>query len=249
MRGSAVTGALARSAELAGRHRPDLRPVRFTADLSRAASMDTVVTRSTIGREGGRLMLVDTELLQLERVVARARTLFLAASGHADDSPPWSPVGTPVAPPQDMEPATAEGRLFYSEECGWHPDARHHRNNARKQVWCKALPVVEGEEPTPFATAAAVADLTNLVTQWGTEGVRHINADVTLVLARDANGPDMGLSATGRVDCGGPVIGSAEIYDSQGVFGCTSITALTQTGRSSDTFANLMRVPTEVGEG
>ncbi|MDV8070920.1 thioesterase family protein [Rhodococcus sp. IEGM 1366] len=241
MRGSAVTGALARSAETAGQKRTDLRPARFTADLQKAATMETVCTHSTIIREGGRLMLVDTELRQRDGVVARARTLFLPAAEQIDATPPWTSVTTPSFPPEHLRPETSEGRLFYSEDTGWDANAGRHRNSTRKQVWCHSIPIVTGELPTPFQATAVVSDLTNLVTHWGAKGVRHINADVTLVLAREPNGSGMGISATGRTGMGTLSVATAEIYDHHGVFGYTTVAALLHRDRAVDTYTHLMR--------
>ncbi|MGX7730093.1 acyl-CoA thioesterase domain-containing protein [Rhodococcus sp. 2H158] len=243
MRGSAVTGALARSAELAGGRRPGLRPVRFTVDLHTAATMATVFTRSTVLREGGRLMLVDSELLQDGCVMARARTLFLPTVEQDIDCPPWLPDRTPSTPSDHLQPITGEGRLFYSDGSGWDPDAGRHRNSERKQVWCRAIPLVAGEKATSFQAAATVADLTNLVTHWGTEGVCHINADVTLVLARTPDVLAMGVSATGRVGAGSPSVGAAEMYDKHGVFGYATVATLLQPDRPMDTVTQLMRGP------
>ena len=241
MRGSAVTGALARSAENEGRARRDLRPVRFTADLQRAATMAPVSTRSTVVREGGRLLLVDSEFLQNGHVMARARTLFLPTTQRVVADPPWSPDRSPSMPPAGLRPATDEGRLFFSEEHGWSADAAAHQNSERKQLWCRSIPVVERESVSPFQASATAADLTNLVTHWGAGGVRHINADVTLTLARFPDGQSLGLSATGRVGGGAISVGTAEIYDHRGVFGHTAVSTVLQSGRPVDTITQLMR--------
>lgn len=241
MRGSAVTGALARSAEDAGGARPDLRPVRFTADLQRAASMAPVSTRSTVVREGRRLLLVDSEFLQNGHTMARARTLFLPAASRMVADPPWSPGRSPSMPPAGLWPATDEGRLFFSEDEGWNSDAAAHRNSARKQLWCQSIPVVESESVSLFQAAATVADLTNLVTHWGTDGVRYINADVTLTLARFPDGQALGVSATGRVGAGAISVGTAEIYDHRGIFGHTAVSTILQSSRPVDTITQLMR--------
>ncbi|PBC51998.1 hypothetical protein CJ179_00890 [Rhodococcus sp. ACS1] len=241
MRGSAVTGALARSAEGAGGARPDLRPVRFTADLQRAATMAPVSTRSTVVREGRRLLLVDSEFLQSGHIMARARTLFLPAEHREVADPPWSPGRSPSMPPTDQRPATDEGRLFFSEGEGWNADAAAHRNSARKQLWCQPISVVESESVSPFQAAATVADLTNLVTHWGTGGVRHINADVTLTLARFPDGQALGVSATGRVGAGAISVGTAEMYDHRGVFGHTVVSTILQSSRPVETITQLMR--------
>lgn len=242
LRGSAVAGALARSAEVAGRARPDLRPARFTVDLHGAASTAGATTESTVVREGRRLMLVDTEFVQGGRPVARARTLFLSAASEEHAAlEPWEPDAFPGVPPDDLVPLTEEGRLFYSDGVGWTAKAHPHQGSERKQLWCDAIPVVEGEVATAFQAAGSIADFTNLVTHWGPGGVRHINADITLVLARLPRLGPLGLSATSRARSGGLSVGTAEIYDSEGIFGYTTVSTILQSVRSVDTVSLLMR--------
>lgn len=251
LRGSAVTGLLARAAERAASHRGDLRPARITVDLHSAADATPAASSSVILREGRGLLLVDSEMYQGERVVARARTVFLTAGDGGCEPAGWAS-GSPSVPPATMTPVTPEGRLFFSEGVGWSPEAADHASSRRKQVWCRPIPVVSAESPTPFQIAASVADLTSLTVHWNERGVERINADVSVVLARIPEGGDVGLSA--RWQAGDPAasVGAAELYDRAGVFGYTQVTALARSERVTDTVGQLMRgrdADGESGEG
>lgn len=89
--------------------------------------------------------------------------------------------------------------------------------------------------------AGPVADLRNLVTHWATGGVHHINADLTLVLARSPDVRAMGVSATGWVGSVALSVGAAEMYDRRGVFGFSTVTTSVQSNRPVDTVTQLMR--------
>ena len=187
MHGVALSGAMARSLEAAVAElgRPELRPARYTLDLFRAARMQPCRTTTRVVREGRRLCLVDTVLEQGGEPVARASGLFLQPSEPAPGAV-WQPDEEFSPPPLEMAPVSEEPRvpLFSSEERGWTTSFGDHQNGQRKMTWQTGMPVVPGEDPSPFVSAASVADATSMVTNWGSGGVEHINTDVTLTLAR-----------------------------------------------------------------
>jgi hypothetical protein len=94
--------------------------------------------------------------------------------------------------------------------------------------------VVEGEEPSPFQQVAAAADLASLVSHWSTEGPLHINADISLNLARLPEGGGVGLVAMNRVEHGGVAVGAALVRDRLGVLGVSTVSALTGRERVVD---------------
>ncbi|WP_235737434.1 acyl-CoA thioesterase domain-containing protein [Nocardioides alcanivorans] len=186
MHGVAISGALGQAAEdsLRGLGRGDLVPSRHTVDLFRPAKMAPCDLVTDVVREGNRLVLVDVRLEQEGELMARASALFLRAT----EEPPgevWKRTELPEPPPFDVAPPNSGPRppLFHSAE-GWSPDFLAHQNAEHKVIWNTVPWIVAGEEPSGYAAAAAVADSTTLVTNWGTRGVNYINADVTLTLAR-----------------------------------------------------------------
>ncbi|MFD5121928.1 acyl-CoA thioesterase domain-containing protein [Streptomyces sp. NPDC058385] len=229
LRGMAVSGALARAAERvvpAVEGAADLRPVRWTLDLCRPASSAPCTATANVVRRGRRLCLVDAFLFQNDRMVARASALFLAVGGSARGNV-WSPATRPSPPPETLRSSTAEPRLYFSEGIGWTGTPAPHQTSGRKMTWHFPSQVVQGERATPFQQAAMVADVVNVVSNWGDGGLEFINADVTLALARlPADDQELGLAAEQRVEENGVAVGSAAVFDRLGVLGTATVTGL-----------------------
>jgi hypothetical protein len=222
VRGPAITGLLGRAAQAACPTEQH-RPARASFDLFRPARMMPTSTRANVVRTGGRLTLVDSELLQDGKAVARAHVLFVAPS----DEPLgriWTP-GGPVRPPADTAPSDEEGRSYLSGGA-WTASAAEHHNDRPKSVWQQPLTVVEGSTPTPFEVVAAASDITSLVIHWGDRGVEFINADASITLSRLPLGGGVGLSVTHRSSDSGVSTGSGVLFDRVGAFGTSSVVAL-----------------------
>lgn len=235
MHGVAVSGALARvlEATVAATGRQDLRPARYTVDLFRPAAMVPTLVRATIVREGPRLCLVDAELEQDGVRRARASAVFLA-TGETPAGAVWSPTTRHEVPPEDLVPISDAPRppVFHSEDVGWATDFAAHQNGSRKQVWHTAVPIVEGEVPSPFQAVASVADATSMVTNWGSNGVEFINTDISLALARLPVSLEVGLVALERAEHGGIAAGCAVVFDREGVLGTAMVSSLANARRT-----------------
>ncbi|MEU4650397.1 acyl-CoA thioesterase domain-containing protein [Nocardia fluminea] len=227
LRGMAVGAVLARAVEreLVVRARTDLRPVRWTLDLFRPVVMRPCTTRVQVVRDGRRLSLFDAILIQDGRPVARAGALYLRP-GPTPDGICWSPETTADPPPADREPSPEQNRVYFSDDQGWGPDARAHHNAARTGIWHRPIAVVVGERPTPFQFVAGLADVTNVVTNLGSNGLEYINADATLTLTRLPEGDEAGLVGLDRLAQDGIALGTAAIYDRKGVFGTATVSSL-----------------------
>ncbi|MBB5915630.1 hypothetical protein BJY24_004542 [Nocardia transvalensis] len=140
----------------------------------------------------------------------------------------------PEPPPADFPVSENEERLYLTEGVGWGRDVVDVQNGERNQIWHFAIPTVEGERPTPFQLAAGVADVMNLVSNFGDGGLEFINADATLHLARLPEGPEIGLSSTGRVEQDGISVGAAVVFDRTGVIGTASVSGLANAHRALD---------------
>ena len=179
MHGVAVSGALARALELRLTElgRDDLRPARYTVDLFQPARMAPCTVETEVVREGRRICLIDAVLLQDGERVARASCIFLLAT-ESPKGDVWTPVDHPQPPPEDLVPPSDEPRVpHFSSESSWSQSFPDHQNAGRKQTWQAGLPVVDGEEGTPFQSVASIADGTSMVVNWGTEGVKFINTE------------------------------------------------------------------------
>lgn len=236
MHGVAISGALSRAIEhcVDEAGRDDLRPARMTVDLFRPATMDPGRGTTEIVREGRRICLVDALLTQDGQRVARASAIFLKPSGSGKGHV-WAPTERPSPPPEEVAPVSSEPRVpFFHSDAGWTQKFGDHQDGSRKASWNTGLPVVSGEEVTPFQAVAAMADGASLVTNWGSEGVEYINTDITLTLARAPQGVEIGLAAVDRVEHDGIAVGTAAVYDRSGTLGTAVVTSLVNAKRTVD---------------
>lgn len=232
--GVAVAGALAREAEHRLAERPDLRAARLTVDLFRPARMQPFAFELDVVRESRRLCLLDLRLVQDDRAVARASVLFLQA-GQSAPGAVWTPEATWEPPPSDVAPPTDEPRVpFVRSSHDWSQNFGEHQNDARKTTWSSAVPIVAGERLSPFQAAASIADGASLATNWGDQGVEHINTDITLALARRPVGTEIGLGALDRVEFDGIAVGTVAVFDRAGRLGNVVLTAIANAGLAVD---------------
>jgi hypothetical protein len=200
---------------------------RLTVDMVRMAVMGELHVEGTVLRDGRRLRMVDVTVTQEGRNVAHGRAVFTRRSA-APPGQVWGPeVVMPPAPSADKTPEFGPKPYFG-------PDARPARDfepwrdtaNA-KYVWydCDAQ-LVEGEAMSPFTRAAAVADVANPLTNWGSEGLQFVNSDVTLLLSRLPQGTMVGMAARDRHEAEGVSVGSAVMFDTAGPVGLATVTAL-----------------------
>ena len=235
--GVALSGALARSLEraLADTDRADLLPARYTVDLFRAARMQACDIRTTVVREGRRLCLVDALMEQNGEPVARASGLFLQPSEPAPGEV-WEPDLSFEPPPLDLAPVSDAPRvpLFSSERIGWSTSFGEHQNGDRKMTWQTGMPVIPDEQPSTFVAAASIADAASMVTNWGSNGVEHINTDITLTLARLPVSLEIGLAAVDRASRDGIAVGTAAVFDREGRLGATVVSSIANAKRAVD---------------
>ena len=235
--GVALSGAMARSLEraLADTGRADLRPARYTVDLFRAARMQACDIRTTVVREGRRLCLVDALMEQNGEPVARASGLFLQPSEPAPGEV-WEPDLRFEPPPLDLAPVSDAPRvpLFSSDRLGWSTSFGEHQNGDRKMTWQTGMPVIPDEQPSTFVAAASIADAASMVTNWGSNGVEHINTDITLTLARLPVSLEIGLAAVDRASRDGIAVGTAAVFDREGRLGATVVSSIANAKRAVD---------------
>lgn len=236
LHGVAVSGAMARAlgSRLEREGRTDLRPARYTVDLFRPATRQPLTFETEVVRAGPRLALVDVTAVQDGKAVARASGLFLKPTADTAGEV-WSPGTHPSPPPVDVAPPTTEPHVPYlHSDAGWSQDFREHQNASRKTSWNSGVPIVAGEPLTPFQAVAAIADGASLVTNWGTNGVEHINTDITLTLVRHPAGTEIGLQAVDRLEQDGIAVGTATVFDREGALGTIVVTSLANARRTVD---------------
>jgi hypothetical protein len=133
-----------------------------------------------------------------------------------------------------VPPATEPRAPFVRSSVGWSQNFLEHQNADRKATWSTAVPILPDEPLTGFQAAAASADGTSMVINWGTRGVEYINTDITMTLAREPEGVEIGLLTTDRVEHDGIAVGSAAIFDRRGPLGTVMVAALANARRTVD---------------
>ncbi|MFM9376952.1 thioesterase family protein [Gordonia sp. VNK21] len=232
MHGVAVSGLLARGAEhaLAGLGRSDMSPARFHVDLFRPAAMAPTSVEATVLRNGRRIVLIDSVLRQDGEQVARATASFLQTA-QAQTGTVWSSDDRATPPDQDLPP---ESEPMVASENPWSVGFAGHQNAGRHATWQTAIPAVRGDEPSPYQAIAQLADITNLICNWGSAGVEFINTDVSLALVRRPDSTSVGVRATDRLEHEGIAVGTAELFDRSGPLGTATVTAVVNTLRTID---------------
>lgn len=217
-------GILARSLEQTGGD-PDLVPARLTVDLLRPTAIAPLEVRTTVRREGRRIRLVDAELVQGGTVVSRASAMFLRRDEHPAGDIWSSPLVMPPLPP-DPGPLPDDLMMFVwgyggdGSSGGSMSFAEWGDATGPKYAWVRQVrQLVEGEVTSPFVTAAMAADAASATSHWGTGGLRYINADYTLTLAREPVGEYIGLAAISHTSGDGIACGAVAMFDAQGRIG------------------------------
>lgn len=214
---------------------PELQPARLTVDLLRPTFMAPLQVRATVRREGKRIKVVDAELLQDDVVSARASAVFLRRGPHPEGQVWSAPV---TMPPIPEEPATPTADMpFLLWAYGADPGTgilggtgeQWAQDPGPKYAWVRELrPLIDGEALTPFDRVALAGDVTSALTHWGTDGLRYINADFTISLARLPEGEHIGLAAHSHFGDAGVASGSATLFDRRGPIGSAIAVALAQ---------------------
>ncbi|MFM9035463.1 MAG: acyl-CoA thioesterase domain-containing protein [Mycobacterium sp.] len=229
--------------ELESRYRAEgFAPVRFTADLFKAARRQPTLLRSRIARAGGRIRVAECDILQDGAVVVRA----VMAAYRRSRPPPgaeWVPRAGFSPPPG------AEGPVYLvgSDDAGWAGSGADHQNTSRKRVYHRTVDAVAGHPASPFVRTVVAAEATSLVTNLGSRGIGYINGDLTVALCRLPLGDHIGVQADSHWCADGVSVGTATLFDDAGPFGTGMVTALANPAAQID-FADpdvmpILRVP------
>lgn len=188
---------------------------------------------SRVRRQGRRICLVDAVLIQDDEERAWARGTFVGGANPASGNV-WTPEHSLELPPPEVPYGLVDSRQFWSEEVGWTSRAGDHSGARRRAVWQGPFVVVEREQTTPFQLVAGAADVASVTTQWGDQGVRHINADLSLNLVRRPVALYAGFLALDRIENEGVSVGTAWVHDRSGVLGTCNVTALANDAHAVD---------------
>lgn len=225
LHGGPVAALVARGAERHdGNERDGLQLVRITLELLRPVPMAPLGVETSVLKSGRRSQLVDLVVRTDEVEVAKARALRLRVAPDRGPITP-SPSGEqPPLPPEECAPAPPPYDRY---------DAFHNRGVEMRfaawngpvpgpsTVWFRLrCPVVAGEEPTPWQTAAAVADFGNgISSELDFSTTTFVNADLTVSVHRPPAGPWVCLDARTRYGTPGIATTDSVLWDRQGRIG------------------------------
>lgn len=205
---------------------PQLQPARLTVDLPRPTALEPLEVHTTVHHDRRRLRLVEAVLVQGGAPVARASALLLRR-GPQPDGRVWSQ--SVQMPPLPLEQDGSHPTVFM-RTYGWgsqvqNPDPDWPNDSGPKYTWLhETRSLIDGEPLSAFTRAAMAADITASLANWGTNGLQFINADYTLTLSREPEGPHLGLASLTHHSHDGVATGSAVLVDRGGPIGsCVSV--------------------------
>lgn len=202
---------------------PEMQLPRLTVDFLGAVPLAPLRVEAEIWRPGRRMQLARaTVTLEDGREACRAGAVLLQRQ-ELDDLPAEA-----EAPAVDVAPEDAAVDVWEGDGEGFHRtamEARFAHGSWRRGpavVWFRlALPVVDGEEPSPAMRAVAAADFGNGVSRvlsfdgsW-----LFINTDLTVTLHRQPRGEWVALDARTVVQPGGVGLAASTLHDREGPVG------------------------------
>ena len=202
-------------------------PARLTVDMYRLPDFNPITAKTTVVRGGRRIKLVDVELIQSGKSVARGTAQFLIrgenAPGKTISPPKWEaphPDELPPPPPNQFG-----GRMWKMRNV-----ADWFGSNAMKRgAWMAEIrEVVEGSPLTPFQRVAMAADFVSPLANRSDNSLGYINTDVTVYLHRLPVGEWIGFEKINHHATEGVAIGECFLHDVEGPIGSASCAALRQ---------------------
>ncbi|TDO12140.1 thioesterase superfamily protein [Mycobacterium sp. BK086] len=197
-------------------------PARLTLDLLKPARAVATHTQTRLIRHGHRMRTAECDIIQDDWIVARA-TLLQYRQVHTAVDEHWE-TATAVIAPDGVE----NHALHVDDDgTGWSPMGLRHHNTGRKRAYYGGLDAVAGIPATPFVRSSVVAEAAaNLVTDMGANGIGYINGDLTVALTRLPRGVYIGVQADTHFSENGVSVGSATLFDDDGAFGSSMVTAM-----------------------
>jgi hypothetical protein len=230
LHGGPVAALVARAVE---RCEPDddMGVTRLTLDLLRPVPLVPLTVTAAVTRPGRRVQIVDVGVSAQGRDLAWARALRIrriSADTAVLEHPSPGPVpghGPPA--PRLPEQADNQAPLFHRYR-GFLSEGAHLRfvdgdggELGPAQVWVRlAVPVIEGETPSPLQRAVAAADFGNGVSAViPFERYVFINPDLTVYLERPPVGEWICLDASTRLGTPGRAVAHSRLFDVHGPIG------------------------------
>ena len=218
--GGPPAGLLARAAE---RELEEHRLTRLTVDLTRPVPLAGFSVTAEVVRAGrtvatSRATLVDGE----GRTCATAHGLHVVGAdiGPVATVADTGPDLAEMVPGEFPISSAGRPRGFASAavDVGYPPDET--RAPGPTTLWMRTIPLLEGEDPSPFQRVCPLADCGNGLSRnsepWE---MSFVNADLTITLHRDPEGEWLASSAVSHWEPTGIGLADAVLYDAEGAVG------------------------------
>jgi hypothetical protein len=201
----------------------DLQPARMTVDMFRPVPIAPLDVVTTVARNGRRLRVIDVSIHAAGTVVCRGSVVFVRRDEEVP-VPVWTPSPWDAPHPDAIDPPTWRNGFVapWDQRTVTEPSlAGPHR------VWLRETHgFVAGAPLSPLVRVALAADHSNGQVNLSEVGLGHINADLTLLLARLPVGEWIGLETTSRTAADGVSVGTVDVYDLQGRIGHAAVVGL-----------------------
>jgi Thioesterase-like superfamily len=207
---------------------------RVTVDLLRPIPMGGFRIRAEVHRRGRSASTSEAEILDDDRVYARARGMHLRVLDHLDVITPDVPspdFGRSVPGPFPIAEALHDLPCFPgSMEVRYDP-AGSLGGGGPTTVWMKGVPILADEEPSGFQRLCPLADSGNGISYNDRLGrVLFMNTDLTISVHRPPVGEWLASSAVSHWQPSGVGLAEAALFDRTGPVGRSLQTLLLEPG-------------------
>jgi hypothetical protein len=197
---------------------------RVTVELLKPVPFAPLTVTTRLVRPGRKVQLVEAALASEGTEVARALGLRIR---RADVPLPGSLPADPVSIP----PGPEGGKPHPGVSGPWHPGFHTHGVEHRfvrgamdesgpATDWIRlAVPLLEGEDPSPLVRTCAAADFGNGVSGILRDSHTYVNPDLTVSLHRYPEGEWICLDAVTRVSPLGIGVAESQLHDMRGPVG------------------------------
>lgn len=215
------TGLIARAAE---RLLPEHRLVRLTVEVTRPIPFAGFTITGEVTRAGRSVATAALAIVDLDgRTVATAHSAHLAPRPD-DDRIPGSI--EPVTPLADAEPGpfpmavSRHGQRAFMDGVEVRYPPGEERSPGPTTLWMRTIPLVEGEEPSPFQRICPLADCGNALSRLAEpDTTGFVNTDLTIHLHRPPIGDWLGSRSESIWNPDGVGLSDALLFDDRGPVG------------------------------
>jgi acyl-Coa thioesterase superfamily protein/acyl-CoA thioesterase superfamily protein len=218
LHGGPICGVLARAIESCDSP-VAMRVARMTVEMTRAVPMEPIAVRAEVTRAGKRIQQVDARIEAGGRTLVRATALRVRVA--ARDAEIDVPFDEPIPERGPGPPRDAEMMRLFSPGFIKALEFQRTRIATRSRdgiTWSRMrVPLVEGEDVTPFVRLATLCDFAS-----GTGNpidftrFTSINPDLSLHVLRDPTGEWIGLRARSGIEADGIGQSEATLFDEHG---------------------------------